>query len=199
VSFPVFEIEVTSQGWLDESELSVRYDLCTHGDLRLVIGGHVILPGDGENEFTISTSALTLLRTLESDHSLAPPFEGTSGSREWLNDLGVPITEKLVMHCGMLAMISCPIGVDWRVTHGEGRVRLQDVVHVHALGEMRFYDLSAELPFEEYRRSVVAFAEKAKEPFVGVVKEFDEDDYDRELYPRFWAEYDGLLARHSGS
>ncbi|MGH3136687.1 MAG: hypothetical protein ACRDPV_09375 [Gaiellaceae bacterium] len=199
MSLPEFEIEIVSQSWIPDDAEGARYDLCTHGDLRLVIGGHVILPGDGENEFTISTSALALLRTLESDHKPAPPLEGTSGSREWLNDSCVPMTEKLVMHCGMLAMLSCPNGADWSVTHLGGRVRLHDVVRVDEHGETRFPDISIELRFDEYRRSVVTFAEKAKEPFAGVEKEFDEGDYDRELYPRFWAEYDGLLARHSGS
>jgi hypothetical protein len=64
---------------------------------------------------------------------------------------------------------------------------------------MRFSDIAVEVSEEEYRRRIVAFAERAKRPFVGVVKEFDEDDVDCELYPRFWADHDGLLARHSGS
>lgn len=156
------------------------------------------MPGDDERDyFTISTSALSLLRTLESDHAPALPLEGSSGRHEWLNELGVPLTEKLIIHCGELAMLSCPIGIDWRVTHRDDSMQISDVVRVDNRVTTPLLDLAVELPFEKYRRQIVAFAEKAKEPFVGVEKEFDEDDYDRELYPKFWAEYDGLLARHS--
>jgi hypothetical protein len=41
---------------------------------------------------------------------------------------------------------------------------------------------------------VVAFAEKAKEPFVGTEKT-PADDYERQLYEEFWREYDGRLRR----
>ena len=54
-----FELEVTSQGWLESTTWDAeREDLCSHGDLRLVIGGHVIAPGDGSGDYAISTSAL---------------------------------------------------------------------------------------------------------------------------------------------
>jgi hypothetical protein len=42
-------------------------DLCSHGDVRLVIGGVTIAPGDGDGEYGISAAALGLLRTTESD------------------------------------------------------------------------------------------------------------------------------------
>ena len=68
-TLPAFAIEITRQGWITSEADSVDRDLCSHGDIRLVIGGRVIAPGDGEGDYTISTSALALLRTLESDHS----------------------------------------------------------------------------------------------------------------------------------
>ena len=131
----------------------------------------MILPGDEGCDYTISTSALGLLRTLGSDHSPE-----------------VRVADQLILHCGMLLMLSCSNVVDWSVTHVDGRVRLHDVVRVDDRGATRFPDLEAELPEDEYRRCIVAFAEKA----------FEDDDYDRELYRKFWEEYDGLLARHSG-
>ena len=181
MSLPEFGIEITGQGWITDDEESARWDRCTHGDLRLVVGGTVIVPGDGDGEFTISTSALQLLRTLESDH--VPRADGS---------------ERLILHCGMLLMASCPIGVDWRVTHRDGMVCLEDVVRVDDRATTRFPGLVVEVAQEEYRRQIVAFAEKAKEPFVGVEKSFEDDDYDLVLYPRFWAEYDAIIARHRG-
>jgi hypothetical protein len=182
VTSPAFEIEITKQGWITEDEESARIDLCSHGNLRLVIGGSVILPGDDEHEFTISTSALALLRTLDSDHVRPSP------------------EAELILHCGMLLMLSCPIGVDWTVRHGDGRVRLSDVVRVDTIGdETPFPGLDAELSEDDYRACIVAFAKRARHFFDGVEKKIDPDDIDAELYPAFWEEYDRLLARHSAA
>lgn len=180
---PAFEIEITSQGWITDEPGSARSDLCSHGGVRLVIGGEVILPGDEDDDYTISTSALALLRTLESDHSPR-----------------APVAEGLILHCGMLLMLSCPIGVDWSVRHMGGHVVLDDIVRVDTFDEQgttRFPGLTVELPEIDYRRRIVAFAEKAKAPFDGVEKVLDPDDWETELYPKFWSEYNTLLDRHS--
>src|SRR5262249_6774365 len=121
-----------------------------------------------------------LLRTLESGHS--PEH---------------PVAERLLLHCGMLLMLSCPSGIDWSVTHLGERVRLHDVVRYDGTdesGAVRFPGLMVELAEDEYRRQVVAFAEKAKEPFRTTEKVFH-DEVDRQDYDVFWQEYDGRLSR----
>ena len=58
VSSGGFEIEITSQGWLGpprEGWDPARDDLCSHGDIRLVVGGRVIAAGDDTGDYTIST------------------------------------------------------------------------------------------------------------------------------------------------
>ncbi|MDP9261738.1 MAG: hypothetical protein M3O89_07205 [Actinomycetota bacterium] len=78
MSDSVFEIEIITQGWTGSTEEDAeRVDLCSHGDIRLTIGDCLIAPGDGEGDYTISTSALALLRTLESDHSPERPVAGS--------------------------------------------------------------------------------------------------------------------------
>ena len=69
-----------------------------------MIGGRVIAAGDDTGDYTISTSALALLRTLESDYSPDSGFQPTA----------------LVMHCGGLLMVSCPYGINWSVRHRGG-------------------------------------------------------------------------------
>ena len=176
-----FELEIVSQGWLDEPSADwdpERDDLCSHGDIRLVIGGRVIAAGDGSGDYAISTSALALLRTLESDHGLGPRVAPTA----------------LVMHCGGLSMITCPYGIDWAVSHRDGRVFLSDVV----VNETeRLEGLAADLSEDEYRRAIVAFAEVAKEPFAGIEKSLDEST--RAEYEAFWREYDERLDRAARS
>ncbi|HXJ34844.1 MAG TPA: hypothetical protein VMS22_12495 [Candidatus Eisenbacteria bacterium] len=180
-----FEIEIKRQGWIDPELEVAPADLCSHGDIRLEIGGQVIVSGEAEpgelaDWWTISTSALALLRTLESDHS--PDRR---------------VADRLILHCGMIEMLTCPIGVDWSVTHLGGRVRLRDVARFDTVDEteaIRFPGLEVELAEDGYRLQVVAFAEKAKEPFVGTEKT-PADDYERQLYEEFWREYDGRLSR----
>ena len=167
-----FELEITEQGWLDVPD-AARSDLCSHGDLRLVIGGRVIAAGDGSGDYAISTSALALLRTLESDHGRGHRVVPTS----------------LVMHCGGLLMTSCPYGIDWSVSHRDGRVLLGDVVKNET---ERFQGLAVDISEDEYRRVIVAFAEKAKDPFAAVEKTLDEE---REEYEAFWREFDERLGR----
>lgn len=92
-------------------------------------------------------------------------------------------------------MMGCPIGIDWAVTHLNGRVRISDVVKYETTDEeqaARYPGLEVEIPFAEYRDAVVAFAKGAKEPFEGLEKSFS-DDTDRQDYANFWTEYDRLL------
>ncbi len=157
-------------------------DLCTHGDVRLTIGGHTIAPGDGHGEYGISEAALGLLRTLK------------SGSPD---QTGRPFADRLIPHgCGAILMMGCPLGIDWTVRHVEDRVRITDVVRYDTTNEgdaTRFPDLEIEMPLDEYRDEVVAFARRAKEPFKGVEKSFG-DEVDEQDYLDFWEEYDRLLS-----
>jgi hypothetical protein len=156
-------------------------DLCTHGDIRLTIGGQTIAAGDGEGQYGISEAALGLLRTLEPDR------QETSGQA---------FPDRLVPHgCGAILMMGCPIGIDWTVMHVDGRVRIADVVRYDSTGEadaVRFTGLVVEIPLAAYRDEIKAFAQRAKEPFDGIEKSFY-DDIDREDYRNFWEEYQRLL------
>jgi hypothetical protein len=172
-----FEIEVTSQGWLGEPSADwepAHDDLCSHGDIRLVISGRVIAPGEGSGDYAIGTSALALLRTLESDHS--------PGLRV--------VPTALVMHCGGLLMVSCPYGIDWAVLHRGRRVLISDVVKDEC---EKLDGLSADLSEDEYRRQIIAFATTAKELFAASEKSLD--DSTRAEFEEFWREYDERLER----
>ena len=175
---PEFEIQIVRQGWLDAGGSGPEFDLCSHGEIRLVIGGYSVAPGPVLEQYTISTSALALLRTLESNHAAG---QG----------------EQLILHCGMLLMTSCPIGIDWSVTHLGGRVRLHEVVRYDGLTDadaVCFGDLVVELAEDDYRRRIAAFAEEAKKPFLEVTKT-PAADFDQQLYDGFWHEYETRLGR----
>lgn len=181
-----FEILITRQGWLGENEPDLDYDparvdLCSHGGIRLTIGGQVIALGEDDDEYGISESALALPRTLESDHS--PERR---------------VAERLIFHgCGLILMMGCPVGIDWSVSHLDGQVRIDDVVRYDTVDEsdaVRFPSVAAELSEDEYGLHVVAFAQRAKEPFERITKEFA-DDFEQQQYEEFWEEFDARLAR----
>lgn len=177
-----FRIEILDQGWLDPAPDydPVRQDLCSHGEVRLVIGGETIADSSGSPGYGISEAALALLRTLESDHSPQ-----------------APVAERLIPHgCGAILMMGCPIGIDWTVSHLPARrVRIQDVVRYDdTSGDGMTFPVDVEISADEYRREVIAFAERAKEPFHGVAKE-PFDALDRQAYEAFWREYDERLDR----
>jgi hypothetical protein len=93
-------------------------------------------------------------------------------------------------------MMGCPVGIDWSVSNVGGQVRIDDVVRYDTVDEteaVRFPGVAAELSADEYRLRVVEFAERAKEPFEGIAKEFA-DDFERQ-YEEFWGEFDARLTR----
>jgi hypothetical protein len=189
-----FSIEITKQGWLGPSPGSgydaATVDLCSHGDVRLIIGGQVVSPGDGEDGgYGISEGALALLRSLDSDHL---------ATASW--DSGQRVAQRLIPHgCGAMLMFTCPIGIDWSVSHARGLVRISDVRRCDTVDEAAaicFPALAVELTEDAYRRQVVAFAMKAKVPFEGVEKTFS-SAFGRQAHREAWDEYDRLLIHAS--
>jgi hypothetical protein len=190
MTVPTFELAITRQGWLEPAPGCdydpVHEDLCSHGDIRLTIGGQVISEGDGRGEYGISEGALGLLRTLESNHAAEASWDSSER-----------VAQRLIPHgCGAMLMFTCPIGIEWSVVHtAAGGVRITDVLRFDTVLEgkvVRFPDLAVELAEEEYQRQVVAFAQKAKEPFQGIEKSLP-DDFARQEYREFWDEYDRRL------
>lgn len=201
MSLPGVHIEIVRQGWLepDPREAAdfdpVVSDYSTHGDIRIVIGGQTIASGE-DGEYGISEAALGLLRTITSNRTRSPvktpaswPGHGTAEEHQKLM--------RLIPHgCGLMLMMNCPIGVDWTVEHANGRVRISEIYRcddVGAVAVQEYPNVVVEVPLAEYRNEIVAFAQRAKEPFDGITKSFG-DDFDREMFVEFWEEYDRLLA-----
>lgn len=171
-----FSVQILSQEWLgDEPQ---QFDLCSHGQIRLMIGGELIL--DGRASFGLSESALALLRTLERDHNAEQP-----------------LAEKLIFHgCGKVLMQGCPIGVDWEVLHQGDQVVLRKIRRWDWPDENRptlFPQLEITVPHAEYRQAILAFANEVRQFFKGEEKVFF-DDQDRQSYLLFWQEFDRLIA-----
>ena len=152
-----FHLELLDQGSLIPSDS--EGDLCSHGHLRLTIGGVELI--GGKESYGISESALAMLRTLDADHT-------TTGR----------VAERMIFHgCGNFLMMGCPIGADFNVRHNAGLVHIDAAVRYETTNGAegtRFPDLQVVLSEAEYRAQVVEFAVRARELFVGSVKRFSE-------------------------
>lgn len=164
----MFEIKVSNLHWLenmDETE-----DTCLHGDAWVRIGDEIL---EFENA-TVSATAFYLLRSLKRNHTMY--------------QMGV----QLLPCCGFdmyflkgeLIICGCPNGIDWSVVHENGQIKL-----ITETGQ------ETVLPFEEYQKTVCAFADEI-EAFYRNAKEkvFDDEktirgEEDREVYTAFWKEW----------
>ncbi len=165
-----FQLEILEQGWLPVEPMS---DPCSHGRVRIVAGGVTI--ESGEEGSGINTSALALLRTLETDHEP----DGSLG---------------LIVHgCGLFPLMDCPLGIDWSVGRRPGVVRLGDFTRCADIrrGWQRLGDSVVEVPEKVYSQVVRGFASKALEPLKNrgfLVPPGEEEPY-RGAWEEFWAEY----------
>lgn len=91
-------------------------DLCAHGKVHFEIDGQVLVNG-ADGEWTVSASALYLLRTLESDHKkeafsfqqLFPCCGFNMYDNENIEDVGI---------------FGCPNGIDFEIIHETSNIRI---------------------------------------------------------------------------
>jgi hypothetical protein len=174
-----FQLEITDQHWLGEPR-EQSHDGCSHGGIRAVIDGTVVTSEDAE--YGITQSALSLLRTVEKDHSRSEPVSGGY----------------LLCHgCGYPTHFGCSnFGTDWLVRHEGDTVVLSQPSHFDALGGETKFDVRAAVPIDDYRRQVIAFAETARD-FYTAAEPRQLENWEQELHEQFWQEFDGRLARAS--
>ena len=169
-----FDIEVLNQYWENQEEGDID-DLCSHGEIHLTINGiDVITELDGE--WTLSTSALQLLRSLFSD------FRGEY--------------TPMILHCGMHLMMSCPISVSWDVTHTQDAVRINNVYKVPTVSgnAERYKDTEVEMELVEYARPIIRFSDEVYEFFNQSAEKVIKGCADSE-FAQFWREFNEKRAR----
>jgi hypothetical protein len=167
-----FVLELLDQQWVDNEPLNVS-DGCSHGRIRLVING-VQIVAEGDEEWTVSTSALKLLRTVFSDYA-----SERSGP--------------LILHCGMVMMAGCPIRVSWDVLHREDLVEISNVIRVPTTNEatvLRFPAADTSLTLVDYGRPILQFADDVARFFSTSQPRRFTDDYDRAEFQSFIKEFD---------
>lgn len=182
-----FELQIRNQHWLGEPH-EQSHEGCSLGGIRAVIAGTVVT--SDEDEYGISQSALSLLRTLEQDHTPANPVNGGY----------------LLGHgCGYPISFGCPnFGTDWVVHHDGDTVVVSQPTHYAAVHVGRAdrlqeteFDVRARVPRAHYRRQIVAFAMEARDFYLASGPR-QLEEWEQEFHEQFWAEFEERLARSTG-
>ena len=169
-----FRLHILRQYWID-SDPNNYTDLCSHGEIYLRINSQEILT-EADHDWTISTSTLLLLRTIFHDYN--PGDESP-----------------LILHCGMLLMLSCPISATWSVAHREKKVFISKVRKnptTNINDTIEFPKASMSLELREYAMPILKCAEEVAKFFRKGKKRKYSNDFDKNDYDKFWKEFNKL-------
>lgn len=157
-----FQIDAAELSWLSGCE---ETDLCLHGHAAARIGERRV-----EYACTVSSTGLYLLKSLTEDHEI---FHEANQMLPCCGHFIFPAGDGENVHIS-----GCTNGEDWTVRHRDGAVELilED-------------GYAVTVPMDEYRREVLAFAEKIEEFYKAHPRPLPEDDWTRENYLLFWKEW----------
>lgn len=167
------ELRILDQYWISKEENDTA-DLCSHGLISLKFND-VEISNEHDNDWTISTSGLAFLRSINNDHQ-------------------VGVEAPMIPHCGALGLIGCPICIDWTIKHNDNSIRISDIRKYTSTSTASYkkFDLELIIDRKKYIREVVRYCDVIKDFFKNQVKIF-ESNYDKEEWISFWAEFDNLL------
>lgn len=167
-----FELKLLDPHWICSGDQPD--DLCAHGHVYLKIGEQVV--SDYESaDWTVSSAALSLLRTLTNDYV----------KDEYSN--------QLLPCCGFFLIADdeeesviiqgCDTGIDWEIVHLDAE-RIQ-----HTLEN----GYSAIIPTAIYRSAVLEFADEVEQFFINSQpKNLPTDAFHLKGYLTFWKEWHRL-------
>ena len=172
-----FKIRILDQYWITKNPDN-KIDLCSHGLIDLRVNDNCI-SDETDDDWTINTAGLMLLRTVESDH--------------YVDD-----TYPIIPYCGQLGMIGCPISIDWTVEHQDDNVIIKDIKKYPTTDGkevIEYKGVIVEIGKIQYAREVVRFCDSIKDYFKGKERDF-KNDYNKQEWESFWQEFNNLLEKN---
>lgn len=156
-------------------------DQCAHAKVRLSINGtKFIKPEDGE--WTVSASALYLLRSLEEDHDIEANV--TDG-----NQLFPCCTfTGCLQENNKAVFFGCPNGLDVWIAHSDRGVTISSNLGEETISESDWYDVVL-----KFAREVEVFYSSS------LPKDIPDDEEERLVWESFWAEFSNRVANASAS
>ncbi len=168
-----FSLKILNQEWLSSKD--AENDLCSHGKFELIIGNEKIIDETEDIDWTVSTSILSLLRSIESEHIAEKDFD-------------------IIKHCGGILMIGCPIGIYLDLKHSENKITIGNIKKQYGVGdkEYKLYsNLNIELPKKDFAKIILNEAKKVKSFFeIEMQRKVDKDDIS--IWEDFWNEFNEL-------
>ena len=168
-----FNIKILSHEWISNED--TESDLCSHGKLELTIGKEKIL-SESDGDWTISTSVLQLLRCIEPNPNTEKDFNP-------------------IMCCGMLLMIGCPIGLYFDLKHQNDKILIRNIIKQYGTSDNEqiiYPNIVAEINKKDFALNILSLAKEVKLFFKNEPKKNIDDDMDKELWTKFWEEFNEL-------
>ncbi len=170
-----FKLRIIEQGWIDGNHNNEE-DMCSHGKIYLEINDTIV--SIEEDEWTLSTSGLALLRSAISEHSVE-----TSN-------------HPLFNHCGELGMFGCPISINWDVVHHNNTITIFNITKIVSTNgqiDTNFQNLKVTISKALYIRQIIIFCDNIRRFFEKHKVRIFHDDYSKTEYESFWNEFNRLL------
>ncbi|MEC5158623.1 hypothetical protein [Chryseobacterium sp. MP_3.2] len=169
-----FQIKVSNLHWLPNT--TEENDLCAHGNVFLKIGDEIVC--DETNlEFTVSATALYLLRSLTENYSkddYGSQFIPCCGFFTYFDKNDRPVIS------------GCPSGIDWKIQHIDENI----VKHISEKGT------EATISMDNYQKQVFEFADKVEKFYKeSKPKIIPDDDFERGAYNEIWEEWRNIRNR----
>ncbi len=176
----LFEIKILNQHPFDESIADSDYS--SHGQLYIRVGNTVI-SDNSDNVWGISSSALALLKSIKYGHPCKSP--------EFNSEFN------LIVHgCTEIPWMQCPIGIDWRVEHKNGRVILSDFIKYPSTSKedgIKFPGARVELNLIDYVNIVYDFILKLKDYLSSLPLRPNLDENENWEYAWYYKEFNELM------
>ena len=163
------ELYASDMFFRGDNEKEQAYDCCIHGNVIFKIGDNLL---SDNTEWCVSASAYRFLHTLFENHFM--------GSEEFLipccGHFMIPSEDKTSVNIS-----GCSNGIDFNIIHED------DSITVATADNAEYH-----IPFEEYKSAVISFAKQVMDFYKANPPREFEDDFDKEGYSAFVAEWHSL-------
>lgn len=145
-------------------------DLCAHGKVHFEIDGKVLV-NENDGEWTISASALYLLRTLESDYMKDEPLFEHVFPCCGFNMYDIEDKEDVIIS-------GCPSGINFEIIHDENKIKIMfDSFEPFVISQ------------ENWREAVVRFSESVMNFYLESSPKTPYSEMEKKGFDKFMSEW----------
>jgi hypothetical protein len=166
----MIELSPFNVSWID-GKTDDPEDMCAHGGVLLKIDDKTIVGEDDGDEWSVSATALHLLRTLENNHTESEPLFGHIIECCGFSMYAMEGSEDVVL-CG------CPNGIDFEVIHDANKVQINYNKEFYLLDRIDWY------------KAVIHFSNEVKKIYIQSSPKKPWDEVSEQGFNCFMAEWE---------